>query len=431
MIPVLKRVRQLPRDDLRQRPLKLLVGNLGEPAAPAASMLRQFSGHPLVEVWSTDAAAPYHMGLMPSLPIPAYQFHTPRSNGQGALLGPVPEPSVVRHDIAPWMPALISEEWLARSAELDAAVTDRFWVCWRHTDPVPRLNVLEPLEALALIGLKLRQQERLELPYGRARFCLTRDSYYWHATRMLLPASASWMAAGGPHRAHSLWLAQSVLVRVGRALHARDACQVECQFRPDMPGEAGLYHFDMLLVSLVGAMDAAARVINRWLDLGLPDKDAGWQKDTWRKRLGQQAPETAALLNPLSRGGALFKMARVLRNLVHADVFQFVGERHGESTTLLMIVPDEAEAPLVQCLEQLEATSGWGVLVRPGHRVTIHPPVFIEALSRQLLHLLNAVMASAARVAGPDAVPQSRRAFREEIEKMILALSGLTAEDSL
>jgi hypothetical protein len=54
MIPVLKRVRTLPLDDLRPRPLKVLVGDLAKPAAPVAAMLKQFSGHPAIEVWSTD-----------------------------------------------------------------------------------------------------------------------------------------------------------------------------------------------------------------------------------------------------------------------------------------------------------------------------------------------------------------------------------------
>ena len=84
-------------------------------------------------------------------------------------------------------------------------------------------------DVLAIVGLYARAQDRYVTsrdPTGRSARTMNRGLFYWVGTRELLPAAWQWSALSSAfarrRRRASVFVAQSVLQRVQRALQMRD-----------------------------------------------------------------------------------------------------------------------------------------------------------------------------------------------------------------
>lgn len=90
-------------------------------------------------------------------------------------------------------------------------------------------------------------------------------------------------------------------VRLGRALRARDYFNVRIRSpRPDDTWDEALFFFETALVSLNGALDAAARFCHLAYNLSGTPKRASWSHQKWRNQLIDVAPELKSLLDPTS-----------------------------------------------------------------------------------------------------------------------------------
>lgn len=148
---------------------------------------------------------------------------------------------------------------------------------------------------------------------------------------------------------------------------------------------------DSLLVNLVGAFDAAARVAH--LTAGLdPAKRhrAAWQNSDWRKMLGQ--PQLSDLFVNGSHGADLYRVCRILRNTVHGEGLQGSGcSVGGKAVETRVALPEDDAADCTALLGRLGGSATWG-LHSFGTTPQLDAATFVERLILEALALLDDVL---------------------------------------
>jgi len=254
-----------------------------------------------------------------------------------------------------------------------------------------------PEEALPLVGLYLRAQGSFLIS---TKFRFNRGLYFWVGTRELLPAAWRWFTAcvqhDGTSNAHDLTsLGQSLLQRVERALEARDRIHLALnQPQHNDTRREVLAALDEVLVDLMGAVDAAARVVHRVLGFAA-DREFGaaWQKDAWLAQVKKQAAPLALVTAPGTSGLAALTILRRLRNSVHGTALQAMalitaGVR--EEQSIIGIPPDDTE--VLDAMDQLGGREAWGARPVLADHVHIDAGVFVDTLFPHVLELLNELM---------------------------------------
>lgn len=221
--------------------------------------------------------------------------------------------------------------------EADLVVTAREWLLAERGPPHGKLlaNLVAPEEALAIIGLYLRWHQQPVIVGGT----LAR----WHPTSMrhsaayvAMPAFERWNQAG------RIWydttktdltlekLNQTLLTRVSRAFQFRDSVFALSTTMTEYEPEEMLCELDSLLFSLVGAFDAAARIVDLLLHLngGLT---TGWQrtsreKKQWQTRLEPLAKDLYEYTKDSSEMQRTFQVLRWLRNSVHNEALDLTSD---------------------------------------------------------------------------------------------------------
>lgn len=267
------------------------------------------------------------------------------------------------------------------------------------------LAVLTPDDALPIVGLYLRRQGAFVVwrsidGKGTQRF--NRGLFYLVAARDQLPNGWRWMSscvyAEALRGDQTLsWLGTSLLNRVSRSLEARDHLH-SALLQPqdnDVANEA-LMFLDMILVSLMGAFDAAARVAHRVL--ALPEEDAyeaGWQRRSWSRKWAAVAP---SLANFMTRDGdpqAVLKVLRLLRNSVHGEALtplaiSMTSPKRRDDT--LIGLPRREREELEGALAQLGGLESWGIRELFSDRLHADPRVLVERLLPAALAVLNGIL---------------------------------------
>jgi len=227
-----------------------------------------------------------------------------------------------------------------------------------------------------------------------------RGLFFWVGTRALLPQGWRWFShcveADGDERLRDLVItAQSVFQRIQRSLVARDTLRWQLTLRQnnDVADDA-LSEVDRILVYLVGAFDAIARVSHRVLGLAGNEYGAGWQKDAWRGMVSAPAPDLAAVMAPGAEAADLFEVMRLMRNSVHGAGLQALGLARGigrrEGTGVSLPVGETER--LLELLEARGWSDTWGLTEFYEGRFYVAPEAFIEHLLRASLPVLNDLM---------------------------------------
>jgi hypothetical protein len=280
-----------------------------------------------------------------------------------------------------------------------------------------------PIEqALALVGLYLRQQGQFIVgcePDGRYPFTYNRGLFWWVAARDQLPSGWHWMSACVEESATSgddtlTYLAGSLHQRVSRALQARDAIHAMLLVpqNNDTADEA-LSELDVLLISLMGAMDAAARVAHQALALPGPQHGVGWQRAGWIAAVVPKAPNLATIVASGSPGQAALTVLRLLRNTVHGEALQSLGvSEAGRGRTRTMVgLPRAEQVQLLDAFDVLGGAEEWGVEEKVPGRLHADIPRLVE-------HLVTAIMRTLDRLLlemPVDALPNVTGALEERI----------------
>ncbi|MGI8492249.1 MAG: hypothetical protein ACR2NJ_05765 [Acidimicrobiales bacterium] len=152
--------------------------------------------------------------------------------------------------------------------------------------------------------------------------------------------------------------------------------------------------FDNLMVNLVGAFDAAARVAH--LAVGLEPSDrhqAGWQRRQWRSKVAAVAKPLADVFASNSPASDLFVVCRVLRNTVHGEGLQTSGIASGGGPSQTRIALPEDDAQDLACiLDRLGGKQAWGLRDPACRRPDPEPLTFVERLLPDAFRLLNELL---------------------------------------
>lgn len=291
---------------------------------------------------------------------------------------------------------------VANSIGADIFITDRPYLhrmSWNVADGVTYLDVDR---ALAVLGLYLRSQQTYVTsrnPQRGGSHTMNRGLFFWVGTRELLPSAWRWFAACVQHSTGSgsdslIYLGQSVLQRVQRALQVRDDVHVGLN-KPqnnDSADEA-LSSLDVVLLLLMGAVDATARVAHAVLGLTSRQYRAGWQYPDWLAEVATVTPPLSALVQAGTDEQHVLTILRLLRNAIHGEVLQPLGVGRGrQRDRTLVSLPAAQQAELLASFAALGGTADWGVeQLLPG-RIHADPGVLLEQLLPRVLLLLNKIM---------------------------------------
>lgn len=261
--------------------------------------------------------------------------------------------------------------------------------------------VVDPREALALVSLYLRRQEEFLLLRsldGTATESFDRGLFFWVGTRELLPESWRWFGACVGAESDTdppdlVYLAQSLLSRVQRALEARDRAlfafhQPESRsLAEDIAGE-----LDIVALLLMGAVDVSARVAHRVL--AIPDQEfkAAWQRRDWLSAVRREDETLAAVVERGGLGWAALRVLVALRNTVHGAAMPTTGVSGFDNVEAEHLVELPPAPDLIEALEILGGAESWSVVRLDEDRRHAEPMIVLERLLVSVLDLLNALM---------------------------------------
>lgn len=264
------------------------------------------------------------------------------------------------------------------------------------------VTVCTPQEALALVSLYLRAQG-LYIIYrgidGHGTHKMNKGLYYWIGTREMLPTAWRWFGACVQHSSgvgdqSLINLGSSLLRRVQTSLQSRDELHIALNLKQnnDTAREV-LDCLDVILVSLMGAVDVAARVAHQVLSLQSDIYHAAWQKERWLKEVKAKDAALAAVVGPDTPGKRTITILRLLRNSVHGEALSSLAVHNMGGPIETRVRLPQADAPgILAAMDALRGRSDWGVKeIIPG-RWDADPGTLVEKLMPHVFDLLNNLM---------------------------------------
>lgn len=249
---------------------------------------------------------------------------------------------------------------LGHEMEADLFITDRGWLLAERgrTHNKHLANIVSPDEALALIGLYLRWHHQSVIVGGA--------SIWWHPSSMrhsaafiAMPAFQRWNQAGrtwcdtnGDLTLESL--NQTCLTRVSRAFKFRDNIFGLSATMIEHEPEEMLCELDSLLLTLVGAFDVAARIVDHILRLN--NREVAWQRlksGEWQSKLQTHAKVLYDNTKDGSEMQRTFEVLRWLRNSVHNEALDLIRD----DGAYMVTVPTDTQSKLRTFLR--ERYHGW------------------------------------------------------------------------
>ena len=290
----------------------------------------------------------------------------------------------------------------AEAVGADIFITDRPYLHNMGWDAAPGVTYCNIEEALALLGLYLRAQDSFVFfrsPSGGATFRMNRGLYTWVGARELVPSAWRWFSAcvqtsQATGNDSLLFLGQSALQRIQRCLQVRDQIHIELNKPQDNDtGDEALTQLDMALLLLMGAIDAAARVAHVTLDLSGKPSTAGWQRNSWMKKVRTASPGLAALFDTQSEYTLVLSILTVLRNSIHGEALTAIAVGTGlQRDRTLMSLPSSQVELVLHALDSLGGREIWGVEDLVSGQIHADPGIFFEVLLPRILSMLNRIM---------------------------------------
>jgi hypothetical protein len=215
----------------------------------------------------------------------------------------------------------------------------------------------------------------------------------------LLPSAWRWFSACVQHSSAVeddglLLLGQSVLQRAQRALQVRDEVHVALNRPPDNDtADQALSSLDVVLLLLMGAIDASARVVHAVLGIAGGAHMAGWQRERWLADVSTAAPPLGALFQTGTDDAHALTILRLLRNSIHGQALPAltVGQGRWRDRTLVGL-PASQQADLLAGFAALGGDAAWGVEQLIPGRMHAAPGILLEQLLPRVLRMLNAIM---------------------------------------
>ncbi len=303
----------------------------------------------------------------------------------------------------------------AAAAGADIYITSRPYLFSVGWEIAYGLLCAKPREALPLVSLYLRTQGEFidwRSLDGHGTTSMNRGLFYARSVISLVPrlfgalvGLAERAQASDDRRA--IGLAQAMFGRLQQTLVARDE-MYRALNRPqnsDVAFEA-LTAFDLAVLTLMGAVDASARLVHRLLDLDGKDRSARWQWADWRKLVAEKCPAAAAAVEAENRLDVLTVLTE-LRNTIHAVPLDPLAVVKGRVPveTRIGLPADRGDAMLAS-IDRLGGRNAWGVQTTSG-RHHADPGELLDHLIERVTPMLNDLLQamSAANFSDAPAAP--------------------------
>ncbi|HEV7937222.1 MAG TPA: hypothetical protein VGP18_04270 [Solirubrobacteraceae bacterium] len=257
-------------------------------------------------------------------------------------------------------------------------------------------------EALAVLGLYLRAQGRyivvgyppgLGYDVGQASFYwLGTDDLLWSSRKLTIACERS-LRHGGDDR--PLLLSLSVRQRVQSTLRTRDAVNLALNMPQSVAAaDDALASVEIVLLLLMGAVDATARLAHVVLALSGDARSAGWQRERWLRAVADTAQPLAALFASGTRNAHTLTILRLLRNAIHGEALALLGtEQRSQLKRTLIGLPAGERDELIEAFEALGGSAAWGIEeLGPGRRLHADPGIFLDQLLSHVISMLNTTM---------------------------------------
>src|SRR5271154_4574797 len=282
----------------------------------------------------------------------------------------------------------------------DMFITERPYLRTTKSPVADGVLIATRLEALPMVSLHRRAQDQFigwRGADGRFTMSLTRGGFYTGAAVRLAPhgwsvlrAAAEHAQAGGDRRIRDL--AQAVFGRLRQTLVARDRMYWALN-RPqdsDIADEA-LSAFDLALLTLMGALDAAARIASQLLSI--PGDNPSWLKQRWRRDARKASTALDSVFDSSPHIHAAVVLSE-LRNTIHTAPIDplALSISLGKVTTVVELPPD-AVTRLLSGMANLGGPVAWGVAAHNGRHYA-DPARLLDALISRIAAMLNALMAA-------------------------------------
>jgi hypothetical protein len=284
--------------------------------------------------------------------------------------------------------------------DADMFITERPYLRATKLPVADGVLIATRLEALPVVSLYLRAQDQFigwRGANGKFTMSLTRGGFYSRAAVQLVPhgwsvlrAAAEHAQDGGDRRMRDL--AQAVFGRLRQSLLARDRMYWALN-RPqdsDVADEA-LSAFDLALLTLMGALDASARIASRLFSI--PGDDPSWLNQRWRR----SARKASTALDSVFDGSRHIHAAVILselRNTIHAAPIDplALSISMGKVTTVIEL-PADVVTRLLSAMANLGGPVVWGVAAHNGGHYA-DPGQLLDALISRITEMLDALMAA-------------------------------------
>ncbi len=437
------------------RPLRIVVDERTVHGDADADLLFAFSRREGVDVYSTDPARDKHVAPRETDGHPdtiGVDWITPEVEDRRALMAAASWEESARlsatelgmDESEAWRVLVLAQACVRFGA--DALVIDSPVLQAPRWQRFAReARVTAPSGALAVLGLYLRaHNDTVITVHGTQSTFLGQERLYRAAAIATLPAFDRWLEAAvarwrTTHEGEAFTLVRGLEARLGRSLLARDYFNV--RLRHPHPGEVLteiLFFFESLLVSLSGALDAAARVCSLAY---LPERglhEAGFARRGWRERIQKATNDLDALLDDHSYLRAIVQLVGHVRNFVHEGVLS--EELHGSDGTGPMTmgygkgalaVREDVAAKMLAAAERAGGAEHWGIQPQFDATALVLPAKYVPAVFHAVPAVLREIMAATdvSRLGGPSPLPfdadywlVDRRYAREA-----LLLTGLTS----
>lgn len=157
-----------------------------------------------------------------------------------------------------------------------------------------------------------------------------------------------------------------------------------------------LLSFDMLVLLLLGAVDATALVAHEILGLKTAPSEASWQKTAWLNKVSKVHAPLGALFAAGAEHTHTLMILRRLRNTIHGDATRpLQAPVPDRPDRWLVKLPDAHQADLAAAFTALGgSTAAWGVESALPWRTDADPVALVGQLLPRVLKLLDDVMAT-------------------------------------
>ncbi|BCW35811.1 hypothetical protein StoSoilA2_18670 [Arthrobacter sp. StoSoilA2] len=258
------------------------------------------------------------------------------------------------------------------------------------------LTIVDVADAISIGGLFLRSRGE----YSRAIFPqITVDSnktmFYESSVSLFLPHQIeilrrSQLLAADRKEPEAVRLAAAAFRRMSRSIERRDQIwQLICRPQDIDTAEDMLALYEALLTSLMGAIDATARLANTIYQLPVPMYLVAWQRKDWAKELKLRASQLWSAYYEHPEHEFVLTTLRLLRNTIHAEGLESiaVSERHRVVATWIEIPPSEGKE-IAETASQTADPDEWSIQTTDGGRFYADPGPMMDRLILSILTLL-------------------------------------------